>query len=199
MKKLFIIILFVFGFQSMYAQMIDFGIKAGLNRSELSTNSAVITETNSATGIVAGAFGRVGLLGFFVQPEVLFSQRKGAFQNPVNGTAITTTLSYVDVPVLLGYKLLFFRGYVGPNFQFLAGAKQEASPSDPNFSKDNFNSSVVGYQAGVGFDLLKFNFDIRYDAGFGSLGKKVVSASGTPIDYSTNAKMWQFTIGFKIF
>jgi len=184
------------------AQTIDFGVKAGLNRSELSSNLTTITNTNSATGIVAGAFGRAGILGFFVQPEVLFSQRKGAFQSGANGTAITQTLSYIDVPILVGYKFLFFRANAGPSFQNLivANRRTDGDPvnADPNFAKDKFNSSVIGYQAGIGLDLLKLTFDIRYDGSFSDLGKKVVDSQGNTLDYSTRATMWQFTMGFKI-
>jgi hypothetical protein len=183
------------------AQMLDFGLKAGLNFSELSNNRTdLYSGTSSATGYLGGVYGRVGLLGFFVQPEVVYSQRKGAFTSRTDGTAVINTLSYIDVPVLLGFKFAFFRINAGPNFQFLAKAKQSGTDAakDPNFSKDNYNSSTIGYQAGVGLDLLKLSLDLRYDGNFGSLGKEVTVA-GQNFNYSTRASMWQLSLGFKIF
>jgi hypothetical protein len=183
------------------AQTLDFGLKAGLNFSQMTNNRPdLYTGTANATGFLGGAYGRVGILGFFAQPEVVYSQRKGAFTSKVDGTAVINTLSYVDVPVLLGFKLAFFRINAGPNFQFLVNAKQSASDlaKDPNFSKDNFNSSSIGYQAGVGIDLMKLSLDLRYDGNFGSLGNEV-NIAGQSFDYSTRASMWQVSLGFKIF
>ena len=183
------------------AQSLDFGVKAGLNFSELSNERPdLYSGTSGATGFMGGVYGRVGILGFFLQPEAVFSQRKGAFTSTADQTAVINTLNYVDVPVLLGYKLVFIRGYVGPNFQFLASANQDASSTakDPNFSKDNYNSSTIGYQAGVGVDLMKLSLDLRYVGNFGSLGKSVTVA-GQNFDYSTRASVIQLSLGFKIF
>ena len=200
MKRITLILVCFAFIQLSEAQTIDFGLKAGLNFSEMTNNISNYTATNNATGFVAGAYGRIGILGFFAQPEILFSQRKGAFTSSVDGTAVINTLSYIDIPVLVGFKLLFFRANLGPNFQFLVNSKQEATSlaKDPDFSKDKFNSSVVGYQAGLGVDLLKLSLDLRYDASFGSLGNKVTTSTGIK-DYSTRANMWQLTLGFKIF
>lgn len=183
------------------AQSIDMGLKGGLNFSKLSNNNINYSGTNSATGYVVGAYGRVGLLGFFVQPELLFSQRKGAFTSKVDQTAVVNTLSYIDVPILFGYKLLAARLNFGPNFQFLVAANQKATAAarDQNFSKDNFNSSVVGYQAGIGVDLSKLSLDLRYDGSFGNLGKEIITSSGQKVNYATRATMWQLTLGFKLF
>lgn len=184
------------------AQRIDFGLKAGLNFSEMSNNRPdLYSGTANSTGFLGGVYGRVGILGFYAQPEVVYSQRKGAFTSKVDGTAVINTLSYIDVPVLLGFKIAFFRMNLGPNFQFLVDAKQDAdsdAAKDPNFSKDNYEKSAVGYQAGVGFDLMKLSLDVRYDGGFGSLGKEV-NVAGQNFDYSTRASMWQLSLGFKIF
>ncbi len=183
------------------AQMLDFGLKAGLNFSEFTnTRPDLYSGTASATGFLGGAYGRVGILGFFAQPEVVYSQRKGAFTSKADGSAVINTLSYIDVPVLVGYKLLFARVNFGPNFQFLMSAKQEASSAakDPHFSKDNFEQSSIGFQAGVGVDLMKLSLDLRYDGNFGSIGKQV-NIAGQTYDYSTRPSMWQLSIGFKIF
>lgn len=202
MKKIVLSIVLLAAGICTQAQTLDFGLKAGLNFSEMENNRQdLYSGTANATGFLGGVFGRVGILGFFAQPEVVYSQRKGAFTSKADGTAVINTLSYIDVPVLVGYKLAFFRVNAGPNFQFLVGANQDASTDaakDPNFSKDNFNSATVGYQAGVGIDLMKLSLDVRYDGSFGSLGNEV-NIGGQKFDYSTRASIWQVSLGFKIF
>lgn len=183
------------------AQSLGLGVKGGLNFSSLDNNlKGQYTGTASANGFVGGVWARAGFLGFFAQPELLYSQRKGAFTSAVDGTAVINTLSYIDIPVLVGYKLTFVRFNMGPNFQFLLDAQQKASAlaKDPNFSKGNFESSSIGFQAGVGIDLLKLSIDLRYDGNFSSIGKEI-TVNGTKYDYSTRPSMWQLTLGFKIF
>jgi hypothetical protein len=182
------------------AQTLAFGVKAGLNFSEMTNEIPSMKGGEKATGFVGGVYGRAGILGMFVQPEVLFSQRKGAFTSVADGTAVINTLSYIDVPVLFGYKLAFARVNVGPNFQFLMGASQKGNDAskDPDFSKDNYETSGIGFQAGVGVDLMKLSLDLRYDRSITNLGKEVTTPNGVK-DYNTTASMWQLTLGFRIF
>lgn len=181
-----------------HAQSFQMGIKAGLNQGSLSKNPNN-DAAKSTSGFVAGAFARAKLLGFYVQPELLFSQRRGVFSDSA-GRTTTTTLSYIDIPVLAGFKVLVFRINAGPNFQFLVGANQSGSGTrDANFSKSNFNSAVVGFQAGIGADLGPIQIDVRYDGSIGNLGKSVVNSSGQKVDYSTRSNMYQITVGYRIF
>jgi hypothetical protein len=201
MKKILLFVVLIAATCMANAQSLAFGLKAGLNFSEMKNGRPdLYSGTANATGFLGGVYARAGLLGFFVQPEAVYSQRKGAFTSKADGTAVINTLSYIDVPVLFGYKLAFARVNVGPNFQFLMGAKQDASSlaRDPNFSKSNFDKSTVGFQAGVGVDLLKLSLDLRYDGSFGSIGKPV-TVGGQSFDNSTRASMWQLSLGFKIF
>lgn len=182
------------------AQSFEMGIKAGLNQGSLTSNPSN-GSAKSTTGFVGGTYARVKVLGLFVQPELLFSQRRGSFTDQATKETTTHTLSYIDLPVLAGYKILVFRINAGPNLQFLVGANQTSSGSyrDPDFSKSSFNSVAVGFQAGIGADLGFFRIDARYDGSFGSLGKKVVDASGQTVDYSTRSNMYQITLGYRLF
>ena len=198
MKNLVLLFALLSASSIIHAQSFQLGIKAGLNQGSLSRNPNN-DDAISTTGFVAGVFGRAKLAGLYIQPELLFSQRRGAFRDS-SGRTSTTTLSYIDLPVLVGLKILAFRINAGPNFQFLTGASQSGSGNrDVNFSKGNFNSAVVGFQAGIGADLGPFQIDVRYDGSIGNLGKSVVNSSGQKIDYSTRANMYQITLGYRIF
>lgn len=198
MKKL-VLLFIIFQIATLVqAQSIQFGVKAGLNQGSLSKNPNN-DASKSTTGLVAGVFFRAKAAGLYIQPELLFSQRRGVFGDTA-GRTTTTTLSYIDFPVLVGFKVLAFRINAGPNFQFLAGASQSGSGNrDANFSKNNFNNAVVGFQAGIGADLGPFQIDVRYDGSIGNLGKSIVNSSGQKIDYSTRSNMYQITLGYRIF
>jgi hypothetical protein len=199
MKKIIASLLVIFFAANVHAQSIEAGVKAGINVSTLS-KAPNLGDANSTTGFVFGGFVRTGAAGFFIQPEVLLTQRRGVFTDDSSKLTVTNTLTYLDVPVLFGYKLAVFRFSAGPNFQFLMSANQDAPDilKDPNFSKNNFNSTAVGFQLGVGVNLGKINLDARYDGSIGDLGKTITTQSGKQINYSTRANMFQLTLGYRI-
>lgn len=178
---------------------ISLGAKIGINQGRLTDAPQLSTTTNTGS-LVGGVFARIKVMSIYAQPEVLLSQRRGVFKDDSSKQTVTNTLTYIDVPILIGVKFLALRINAGPNFQFLAAAKQVAPAAlkDNNFSKSNFNSMVVGYQIGIGADIGKIVFDVRYDASLGNLGKKIATQAGNTIDYSTKASMIQLTIGYKL-
>ena len=190
----------IFFAANVQAQFIEAGVKAGINVSTLS-KAPNLGDANSTTGFVFGGFVRTSADGFFIQPEVLLTQRRGVFADDSTKLTVTNTLTYLDVPLLFGYKVAVFRFSAGPNFQFLMGANQSvsvASLKDPNFSKDNFNAATVGFQLGVGINLGKINLDARYDGSIDDLGKTITTQAGQQINYSTRASMFQLTLGYRI-
>jgi len=199
MKKALIILLslaFVFAAQ---AQSFQFGLKAGVNQSQLSKSPNTIN-SDYTLSYVGGAYLQLSALGLLVMPEVLFTQRKGLFQDINTKQELVNSLTYMDVPLLVGYKLVIFRAYAGPNFQFLLDASQSGSGTkDPNFSKASFNDAVVGIQAGVGLNIWKICVDLRYDTNLSKVGKVVNTVSGTQVNYSTRASMYQLTVGYRLF
>ena len=199
MKKIAAILFVILFVHTAQAQPFVAGVKAGINVSTLS-KAPNLGDANSTTGFVFGGFMRASAAGFFIQPEVLLTQRRGVFTDDLSKLTVTNTLTYLDVPVLFGYKLAVFRFSAGPNFQFLMDANQDAPQllKDPNFSKDNFNTATIGFQAGVGVSLGKISIDARYDASIGDLGKIITTTSGKQIDYSTRANMFQLTLGYRI-
>lgn len=189
----------IFFAANVHAQSIEAGVKAGINVSSLS-KAPNLGDANSTTGFVFGGFVRTSAAGFFIQPEILLTQRRGVFTDDSSKLTVTNTLTYIDVPLLFGYKAAVFRFSAGPNFQFLMGANQDAPAllKDPNFSKDNFNAATVGFQLGVGVSLGKINLDARYDGSIGDLGKTITTKAGQQVNYSTRANMFQLTLGYRI-
>lgn len=197
MKKIFLLISLCFILVQSYGQLVQVGAKVGINQGSL-TGAPNLGAANTTSGFVCGVFTKIGKSGLYLAPELLFTQRKGVF-NTDSSLTVTNSLWYMDIPILLGYKLAAFRFYAGPNFQFLLSAHQKAPSGweDPFFSKSNFNASAVGFQGGVGVNVGKIWLDIRYDGSVGDLGKTITTSTGKQINYSTRSNMFQLTIGYR--
>src|SRR5690606_40420652 len=76
------------------------GLKGGLGFSSLRSEGKFLN-SDTKTGFQLGAWGRVGIAGFHVQPEAYYASNKVGIQTEdvQNGEA---TFKSFDVPVLLG-------------------------------------------------------------------------------------------------
>jgi len=135
------------------AQNVQFGVKAGLGFSELMTSGSpkTIVEGNTQTmryypitTFTGGAFASI-LFGkkWSLQPEVVYSLQ-GATGRPEQDYYVTATedyrLSYLNVPVLVKYKLpLAFFIETGPQLGLLLSGK--------------VNETLVGSTSTVDYDI----------------------------------------------
>jgi hypothetical protein len=194
MKKLLVIVLAALIAIPSYSQIFKFGIKGG-GQSNTCPTYNFTTGTNNITsvkdagwGFHAGIFARIKILALYVQPEVYFGSNKFDYKvkEGVNPETIKSqTFNRVSIPLLVGVKFGPFRVNAGPAASLMV-TKPEALLSDSNF-ENLYKSSLWGYQAGIGFDLLKkLTIDARYAGGLGDmLGSKVTLGTQTfNMDYS---------------
>lgn len=167
---------------------LNFGIKAGFNSSKITTDLGNFDE-NNITNFVAGAFARVNVKSFYLQPEAYFSSKGGELEdiNSKNSFDLKT----IDVPVLLGYKiinkgLLNLRVNTGPVFSFVTSEDVDV-PDESAFESGHLKDSIFGWQYGAGLDLLFFSLDVRMENSFGDI------YSGHSDEKS---KMFLVTLGF---
>lgn len=169
----------------------NFGIKGGYNSSlSLDNISTVQSGTYNlsnvagevANGFHGGVFVRLGLgKKLYVQPELLYAMQRKTFNlsvsNLVNPGSLTNVDNYVnfstvDVPVLVGYKivdlkLMNLRVFAGPKFRMNAGSTLDfktltsGATIDKNQLIGEFKKSAVGMEAGAGIDVLMFTLDAR--------------------------------------
>lgn len=175
---------------------LDFGLRAALLSSSISLEdpSLVITEGDAEIGYQFGVFARVKLLSFYVQPELLFTN-SGATVNEIGAGQVDVDFNKIDVPVMLGMKLGPVRIQAGPSFSFLTSVESTDAQGVVEDLKGDYNSSTVGYQAGVGIDISKFIFDLKYEGSLSNL------ADATPGGFDTDqrASQWVIGVGFKLF
>lgn len=184
-----ILVLLTFLSTGMYAQF-NFGIKAGIGSSnvsftDLQSNTNVENlSAKEALGYHAGLFARVKVLSFYVQPEMLFTALNSNIdiQN-FNGDISTVkfNLSRLDVPVLVGFKMMAFSVYGGPVMSYNMTRPAEIISVD-------YRNGSLGYQAGVGLTFGDFLLDLKYEGSFQNFANSVV-IDGT--EYTVDARTGQ--------
>lgn len=167
---------------------LNLGIKAGFNTSKITTDLGDFDE-NNITNFVAGAFARVNVKSFYLQPEAYFSSKGGDLKDLTSKNSFD--LKTIDVPVLLGYKiinkgLINLRVNTGPVFSFVT-SKDANVADEPAFGSGKLKDSIFGWQYGAGLDLLFFSLDLRMENSFGDI------YSGHSDEKS---KMFMVTLGF---
>jgi len=212
MKKLIVLSLIVLASIPAFSQ-VKFGLKAGISTTNLSmTDFKTLTSGNTTYtvdavssakyGFHGGVFVRLTLLGIYLQPELLFTTRTNEYTvNQLNPNGLPTLLPVVkqnfnklDIPVLLGLKLGPLHVNAGPVGSLLINSPK-AIISNPDF-KNNYNKMTIGYQAGLGFDLLNFlTFDLRYEGSLKKYQNQIENLAKTKVNLDDRANAFLFSVG----
>jgi Outer membrane protein beta-barrel domain len=211
MKK-FIVILFVVLVSIPAFSQIKFGLKAGVSTTSLSmpTIKTISSGTTSFTvdaltaakyGFHGGAFVRLTLFGVYIQPELLFSTRSNEYTviNTTNQSApvsfvVKQTFNKLDIPVMLGLKLGPIRLNAGPAASLLINSPKDLI-SDPDY-KSRYSRMTIGYQAGLGFDLLSIlTFDLRYEGSLKKYQNQIQNLAGAKYNLDDRPNAFLFSVG----
>jgi hypothetical protein len=206
MKKLSVFIL-VFLLTLPAISQIKWGIKAGAETTtvptyDIATGTSNIEAVEDAEfGWHAGLFMRFKLGPVFIQPEAVFASTSFSYNVKTTatdpGTLMEQKFDRLSIPILVGVKLGPVRFDLGPAASIMIGSP-EALIDDPDF-EDMYKSSVWGYQAGLGIDLLKrLTFDIRYAGSLGEQFGDAVSIGGQTfkLDYGQSSFLMSVGIMF---
>lgn len=195
MKRLLFASIFILFTTIGFAQpIIDLGLKAGVHYSNLNLDGDFDLNSDAITKMHWGAFGRVGFNRFYVQPEVYFSKKGGDLSYDLLDLSGGFDYKNVDVPVLLGYKLVKssmvdFRIMAGPVFSFVTDANYP-DELDPYLEDQFFNNHLFGVQYGLGVDVLFLTLDARME--------HVSKIYDDPNLINGNSTSFMLTLGFKI-
>lgn len=200
MKKLIFAIFFVFLAMEGFSQNSGFGIKAGLSSTKVDFKSDEFIPADAQTGYHIGVFGRFGGAGFFVQPELLFTQTKGEFAYVpagISGSAAPedykAEFNRLDIPVLVGFRLLkFVRVMAGPIGSF--NINSEIKDAVETVDEVEFKKATLGYQAGLGVDIGNLSVDAKYEGGLSKVTENIGS-----FQTDNRINQWVLSLGFRIF
>ena len=199
MKKsgFLVIVFFIFFSSAISAQGLHFGIKAGTNLAEITGRSF---NGGFQAGFSAGAFAELNLKGKWgIQPEILYTQTRATTSSefyyidaPTHSNGIpdrSVTLNYINIPVLLCYKILpVLSIQAGPSFGILLNTSQNITYNTQNAFKST-DFLIVG---GAQVNLAKVKFGARYSYGISDI------SAVTPTDSWKNQNI-QIYMGLRLF
>lgn len=208
MRKILLITfisILAFGASAQIASPISLGVHAGWSSTKIKIENATMNDIKSSAsgGYMFGIFGRVNLGKLYIQPELNYSKKIGTVDiknAQTDLTKITSDLTYssIDIPLLLGYKIIklpFVNVHVfaGPVASFstnalkldnIKGATQEFI----NSVKDlDAKKTIWNVKFGGGVEVWKLNLDVDYEMGLRDFNKDINAP-----------KIFNITLGLRI-
>ena len=203
MKYLQTLVLLFFGLSAFSIGPVDIGVKFGANSSTMITDfDLVLSQNIQEEGInnyFVGAFARVNAGRIYAQPEIYFNT-KGGIITPVGAGEFQiptqTTFNYqtIDVPVLLGFKvlkreLINLRLFMGPVFSYVTANSLNSEIS--NLKLDDLKDNYMGWQLGAGVDVWFLTFDACIEN-----SSNVLSSNSL---YEAKNRTYLLSVGIKLF
>ncbi|MEL6721532.1 MAG: outer membrane beta-barrel protein, partial [Bacteroidota bacterium] len=186
MKKTLILSGLLFATTFAFSQ-IKFGARLGVSTTDLEagqlliTNQETLEEFNLAVqdakfGVHAGLFAKIPITDlFFIQPEILLNSNRVDFQLGADslGSVVSEKYQYLDIPLIFGMQLGPIKPQAG-----LIGHVFLRSNSDLDIEgyKQDFQNLTIGFQAGLGIEIKKILFDVRYEGNLSKFGSHITVA-----------------------
>lgn len=154
-KSILVIVLLLALSVNVQAQLLRFGIKAGLNYANQSGSEITINNSNYDTSAItsyhAGLVAEIKLVDIFsIQPELLYSTQGATYKNAVE--EFKNELGYLSIPVLAKINLNKIVSLeLGPQTSFLLSEKNNFDFKDTN----TFDFAIVG---GLGLNITRHLF-----------------------------------------
>ena len=161
-----------------------FGIKGGLNVSNVYDTKGQDFVAKAKAGVVIGGFAQIPLGSIIgIQPEILYSQKGFKGTGTILGSpySYTRTTDYLDIPILLAIKPIeMLTIVVGPQYSFLLSEKRVfentlfTSVQEQQFNNDNIRKNTLCFLGGadINFDKavlgLRAGWDVQNNAGDGT-------------------------------
>jgi hypothetical protein len=223
MKKVLLLFVALFVATAVNAQIspITFGPKVGYQTTKLSTSREVI-KSDFKGNMAFGAFARLTIKNFIVQPELLyyksgkvfevdmFGDNWGGIGNLIPNPTLTINQSNLAMPILLGYQiidipLIKVRANAGPVFYFALGKAEYAMNGENlpiEFDEDVTEDMTMGAALNLGIDIWKLTLDFNYSLGLSDVMDDEIEIPGYPdeieIGDDTKQNIFTVTLGFKI-
>ncbi|MDP1746541.1 MAG: porin family protein [Bacteroidota bacterium] len=181
-----------------------FGLKAGVNYSNVYDTQGEEFQADPKLGLAAGAFVAIPIGKYLgIQPEVLYSQKGFKATGRILGGTyeFTRTTSFIDVPLLVSFKPSeFLTLLAGPQYSYLIKQSDVFANSstsilqEQEFENDNIRKNILCLTGGVDLTLkhivlgARVGWDIQNNNGDGT--------SSTP----RYKNVWyQATVGYRFY
>jgi hypothetical protein len=187
-----------------FRDKLTFGLKAGLNYSNVYDSQGEDFTADPKFGLAAGIFIAIPFGKYFgIQPEALISQKGFHAKGTILGNTykFTRTTTYLDVPLFFAVKPSeFLTLLAGPQYSYLLKQSDvfaNATTSieqETEFVNDNVRKNTFGFAGGLDINLKHIVIGAR--AGFDVMNNNGDGTSTTP--RYKNA-WYQATIGYRFY
>lgn len=160
------------------------GIKGGIHTTQINPDGIRITDPNTLQefglevaearfGFLIGTMVKIRMNSFFIQPEVLLNSNstKYTWTDDLVTKAYEENYQYLDIPLMLGFDLGVLNLFGGPIGHIFLGSTSELKNLD-GFRED-WEKVKWGWQAGMSFDIWRFNLDLRYEGNLYRFGDHI--------------------------
>lgn len=163
MKKLLLSLSLLLSGYAGFSQ-VSFGVKSGIN---IATTKGLIEFVKNRVGWYGGGFATIPINEkFYLQPELLYSSKGNGEKYKPYKTVLT--LNYLDVPIVLGYKIDHKTSLVfGPELGYFLSAHRVYNNNENfNVSKNYPSKFDVGLDIGLKYMAIKdILIEVRYSYG----------------------------------
>lgn len=142
-----------------YRESVHFGVKAGLNYSNVYDSEGEEFNADPKFGFAGGMFLSVPIGKFIgIQPELLFSQKGFQASGRLLGSNynFTRTTSYIDVPLMFALKPSeYVTILAGPQYSYLVKQKDvftgttSSYAQEEEFKNDNIRRNILCFSGGI--------------------------------------------------
>ena len=180
-------------------ESIGFGLKAGLNYSNLIINDNIPAETNAKIGFHFGGFLSFRLADKFrLKPELLFSTQNvgiefseninmGDPNDPIFGNKFKADIkeNLILLPIMADYYLSEnFDLELGPQFGYVINQKVTDNNDNFSYGNDDYDKFEVALNVGAGFTFAEsYRIGLRYNYGITERGNNKSSVLQFGLSY----------------
>ena len=134
---------------------------------------------------------------FFLQPEFLFNSTTANYElrNLTRPDTVLFQEKYrnLDIPLQFGLRAGPLRLQAGPAAQL--NLDNVEGISDREGWEESFDTFQLGWQGGVGLDIWKLTFDLRYEGSFSKFGDHF-TFMGRDLEFSERPNRWTVSVGY---
>jgi hypothetical protein len=145
------------------------GPKFGISSTKVDFKEYNFVPGDSQIGYHVGLFGRLECNGFYLQPEVLYTETGGSWVSNVAGPwgppGYAGVFRRIDIPILVWLKVFkYLRVQAGPIVSIDTGSNFEMVSGWGFPLNLESEEATFGYHAGLGLDIRKFILDAKYES-----------------------------------
>lgn len=177
-----------------------FGVKGGMGSGKYEFTKSIYDDyrvsTSGRTGLHVGMFARLKFLALHIQPELIYTYERYSLRTLYNEEASSSTvrMSSIDLPLLLGVNLMWLRFQFGPVINLTTDVSQRHRDGEKQWI--HLEKPSISFMLGVGADLARFTFDVRYHGQFKRPTQHTAIGSEDPFRGKMKFRSWLFSLGY---